>query len=93
MNLLKVANIKIALILVLLLSLLNTIRIIPTLTKDSNSDDNTSVLRKHTATEKEKETPVVLKDDFIYGVRTSFVIPEYKLIFFTFPKVACSEWK
>ena len=90
MNLLKVANIKIALILVLLLSLLHTITIIPTLTKDY-SDDNTSVLRKHTATEKEKETPVVLKDDFIYGVRTSFVIPEYKLIFFAFPKVACSE--
>jgi len=68
----------ITLVILLLLFLLNTRRRIPTLTKDSNSDDNTSVLWKNTATEKEKEPPVVLKDDFIYRVRTSFVIPEYK---------------
>lgn len=37
--------------------------------------------------------PEVLPTDTIVSTRTSFVIPEYKLIFFTFPKVACSEWK
>ena len=40
-----------------------------------------------------KQVPEVLEDDLIYNSRTAFVIPEYKLIFFTFPKVACSEWK
>lgn len=41
------------------------------------------------------EVPEVLPDDLIYSknARSTFVIPEYKLIFFTFPKVACSEWK
>ena len=39
-------------------------------------------------------SPQVLPDDIILKhARTAFVIPEYKLIFFTFPKVACSEWK
>lgn len=38
------------------------------------------------------KTPEVLPTDLILS-RTAFVIPEYKLIFFTFPKVACSEWK
>ena len=38
--------------------------------------------------------PTVLPTDQIYkNARTVYVIPEYKLIFFTFPKVACSEWK
>mmetsp|Transcript_352 Transcript_352/g.492 ORF Transcript_352/g.492 Transcript_352/m.492 type:complete len:360 (-) Transcript_352:2544-3623(-) len=37
--------------------------------------------------------PEVLPTDLIYQTKTAFVIPEYKLIFFTFPKVACSEWK
>lgn len=40
-----------------------------------------------------KKIPEVLSSDIIYKSRTAFVIPEYKLIFFTFPKVACSEWK
>jgi hypothetical protein len=38
----------------------------------------------------------MLPGDYIYRPRNAFntfVIPEYKLIFFTFPKVACSEWK
>ena len=40
------------------------------------------------------EIPEVLPTDKIYAnARTVFVIPEYKLIFITFPKVACSEWK
>ena len=41
------------------------------------------------------EIPEVLADDLIYSrnARSTFVIPEYKLIFITFPKVACSEWK
>jgi hypothetical protein len=40
------------------------------------------------------EVPEVLPTDTIYKhARTVFVIPQYKLIFFTFPKVACSEWK
>jgi len=83
MSLLKVANIKIALILVLFLSLsiLNTRRAIRAVAKESNFDDNPIVLH----TKKDKEAPELLKDDFIYGVRTFFVIPEYKLIFFTFP--------
>lgn len=42
---------------------------------------------------KTKNVPEVLEDDLIYNSRSVFVIPEYKLIFFTFPKVACSEWK
>jgi hypothetical protein len=42
-----------------------------------------------------EDVPEVLPDDLIYSknARSTFVIPEYKLIFFTFPKVACSEWK
>ena len=39
------------------------------------------------------DIPLMTKDDLIYQTRSAFVIPEYKLIFFTFPKVACSEWK
>jgi len=37
--------------------------------------------------------PEVLPTDRIYKSRSAFVLLEYKLIFFTFPKVACSEWK
>jgi len=34
------------------------------------------------------------KNDLIVGpVRSPYVVPEYKLIFFSVPKVACSEWK
>lgn len=41
-----------------------------------------------------KIAPDLLPTDKIYkNARTVFVIPEYKLIFFSFPKVACSEWK
>eukprot|EP00558_Chaetoceros_sp_UNC1202_P004209 CAMPEP_0197249990 /NCGR_PEP_ID=MMETSP1429-20130617/50525_1 /TAXON_ID=49237 /ORGANISM="Chaetoceros sp., Strain UNC1202" /LENGTH=329 /DNA_ID=CAMNT_0042711707 /DNA_START=70 /DNA_END=1059 /DNA_ORIENTATION=+ len=40
-----------------------------------------------------EDTPVMKKTDLIYHTRSAFVVPEYKLIFFTFPKVACSEWK
>ncbi len=40
-----------------------------------------------------KKMPEVLSTDIIYNSRDVFVIPEYKLIFFTFPKVASSEWK
>jgi len=39
------------------------------------------------------EVPNIYSTDKIYQSRSAFVIPEYKLIFFTFPKVACSEWK
>ncbi len=50
---------------------------------------NSQTLSQRTGT-----LPEVLPDDLIYkNARTVFVIPEYKLIFFTFPKVACSEWK
>ena len=44
-------------------------------------------------TTSKENTPEVLEDDLIYKTRSAFVIPEYKLVFFTFPKVACSEWK
>lgn len=39
--------------------------------------------------------PEITPQDLIYNqfARSVFVLPEYKLIFFTFPKVACSEWK
>jgi hypothetical protein len=40
-----------------------------------------------------KKAPKMSKEDRIYWKTRPFVIPEYKLIFFTFPKVACSEWK
>ena len=43
-----------------------------------------------------ENTPKMLPEDHIYQSvynYNTFVIPEYKLIFFTFPKVACSEWK
>ena len=37
---------------------------------------------------------VELSDHHQRGLYSSiYVIPEYKLIFFAFPKVACSEWK
>ena len=35
----------------------------------------------------DQEVPQVLPTDLIYQTRSAFVIPEYKLIFFTFPKV------
>ena len=41
-----------------------------------------------------KNIPQVLQKDRIYHPRNgALVIPEYKLLFFTIPKVACSEWK
>jgi hypothetical protein len=41
-----------------------------------------------------EKAPKMLEDDYIYRhTQHTFVIPEYQLIFFTFPKVACSEWK
>jgi len=41
-----------------------------------------------------KNSPDVFENDHIYRTaRGVLVIPEYKLIFFTFPKVACTEWK
>jgi hypothetical protein len=41
-----------------------------------------------------EKAPEILKGDSIYRhTLNTFVIPEYQLIFFTFPKVACSEWK
>jgi hypothetical protein len=43
--------------------------------------------------QKDQLLPEMTKDDIIHQTRSAFVIPEYKLIFFTFPKVACSEWK
>lgn len=39
------------------------------------------------------DVPEITENDLIYKTRSAFVVPEYKLIFFTFPKVACSEWK
>lgn len=42
---------------------------------------------------KPSDIPEITLDDHIYKTRSAFVIPEYKLVFFTFPKVACSEWK
>jgi hypothetical protein len=53
----------------------------------------TTTSKKVTTTTGKNSHPEVLKDDLIYDSRSAFVIPEYKLIFFTFPKVACSEWK
>ncbi len=40
-----------------------------------------------------EDIPEMTNDDLIHQTRSAFVVPEYKLIFFTFPKVACSEWK
>jgi hypothetical protein len=42
---------------------------------------------------RDNKAPEILPDDLIYRPWNAFVIPQYKLIFFTFPKVACSEWK
>jgi len=74
----------------------------------SNTSDNPNLKNHSTNMEREDKfqkgnknarsdtnSPEVLPDDIIYtrNARSTFVIPEYKLIFFTFPKVACSEWK
>eukprot|EP00559_Dactyliosolen_fragilissimus_P004376 CAMPEP_0184872700 /NCGR_PEP_ID=MMETSP0580-20130426/41436_1 /TAXON_ID=1118495 /ORGANISM="Dactyliosolen fragilissimus" /LENGTH=421 /DNA_ID=CAMNT_0027375535 /DNA_START=471 /DNA_END=1736 /DNA_ORIENTATION=- len=49
---------------------------------------------KFLATDSSKHIPQVLETDRIYHPRNGpFVIEEYKLVFFTIPKVACSEWK
>ena len=50
-------------------------------------------MKKKSSTERSLDVPEITTDDIIYGTRSAFVIPEYKLIFFTFPKVACTEWK
>ncbi len=55
------------------------------------ADSSSTVKNKNSSTE--LEVPEITADDRIYTTRSAFVIPEYKLIFFTFPKVACSEWK
>ena len=50
--------------------------------------------KNDTVSSNSREIPEILPTDQIYAnARTVFVIPEYKLIFITFPKVACSEWK
>lgn len=62
-------------------------------TIQSNANDNnrgTSNVQHNTRT---SPLPEIAEHDLIYNTRSAFVIPEYKLIFFTFPKVACSEWK
>jgi hypothetical protein len=62
-----------------------------------NQNESRSIQSSHPFVKTTKATavPEVLPDDLIYSrnARSTFVIPEYKLIFFTFPKVACSEWK
>ena len=59
------------------------------------SSDTTSIKKKHTYSSSTIPDVEVLPTDIIYSrnSRSTFVIPQYKLIFFTFPKVACSEWK
>jgi hypothetical protein len=62
------------------------------------TDTKATFLRSKSVEEKyqidqSSQIPEVKSDDVIYNSRTAFVIPEYKLIFFTFPKVASSEWK
>jgi hypothetical protein len=66
--------------------------------KDATTKDSPLVQQSAYSESKSRdhETPEILRDDRIYIPRNAvitFVIPEYKLIFFTFPKVACSEWK
>ena len=50
----------------------------------------TKLVRKSVA---DTDTPRITNNDVIYRSRSTFVVPEYKLIFFAFPKVACTEWK
>mmetsp|Transcript_19613 Transcript_19613/g.24733 ORF Transcript_19613/g.24733 Transcript_19613/m.24733 type:complete len:341 (-) Transcript_19613:211-1233(-) len=58
------------------------------------AQDINAAQQQFIAPQRTGKPPEVLPDDLIYkSARTVFVIPEYKLIFFTFPKVACSEWK
>ena len=57
-------------------------------------EENNSTAIQQTQLQSTRKTPEVLVSDVIYKhARTVFVIPEYKHIFFTFPKVASSEWK
>jgi len=95
-------------VLIVTLGLSTVFRVVnvPNLNSDNNNHSN-KLKPKYSSSSKKKEStckdkdkdkdndqiPTVLATDIIYEGRTSFVIPEYKLIFFTFPKVACSEWK
>lgn len=64
---------------------------IPVVMKNKKSTQIRSKYAPHSNSDVE---PKVLPDDIIYkNSRTIFVIPQYRLIFFTFPKVACTEWK
>jgi hypothetical protein len=42
---------------------------------------------------RDNDAPEISPHDRIYQKRKGYVVPEYKLIFFTFPKVASTEWK
>jgi hypothetical protein len=67
----------------------------PPLAQPESSNNKNRPSESSTGLSFSRDHPEVLSDDIIYtkGARSTFVIPEYKLIFFTFPKVACSEWK
>lgn len=67
---------------------------------DDTKPENDTITHTILSTESDKKFKIddtrLLKDDYIYGRQwweTPTVIEEYKLIFFTIPKVGCTEWK
>ena len=56
-----------------------------------DTGNNSPIIRVRS--HKDQEVPQVLPTDLIYQTRSAFVIPEYKLIFFTFPKVRRLSYK
>lgn len=57
------------------------------------ADGNLAEIKYTQINSEANKLPEMTQHDAIFKLRTAFVIPEYKLIFFTFPKVASSEWK
>jgi len=58
---------------------------------NSDSGDDDGETAKATGT-----FPILEKTDMIYEIGrwgNPIIVPEYKLVFFTLPKVACTEWK
>ena len=63
---------------------------------DESSSDSDSDRDREPARTNDKAFPILKRTDLIYESErwgNPLIVPEYKLVFFTLPKVACTEWK
>jgi hypothetical protein len=71
----------------------NSINSVPKDLTNKNSPLVQQSVYSESKSSRDNNAPEILPHDRIYQSRSGYVVPEYKLIFFTFPKVACTEWK